>query len=596
MNLFCQNRIRVVCLLVSLAATPLLHARLAITEVMSSASTNLGPERVVSRADFWELTNFAADAIDLTHYRFSDSAGLSDQLKEEDEAVFGGVNIGPGESIIFFQFTRDVCTNAAQFRDWWGEHNLPAHLQIRVYNGRGFSSSGDAVQLWHATDEGATLVDRVEIYKARRGFTFSYDPITGFFDSLSAADLGGAFKAVETDDVGSPGFTTGPVPPAIMRHPLGLKVDAGVPAAFTTRAGGMPRPGFQWRFNGAPIAGATGSSFEITTTQPGDAGAYSVELDNGLAKMLSDPATLEVNTISSPPRIDVPPTDLVVTPGQTAVFHVSARGYPLPAFQWHFNGEEIPGATGATLHVPGVDFSFAGEYSVRIKNPLGSMNAAAFLAVQANPFLRITEMMGSRSTNTTVFGRGDWWELTNFDAEPVNLRGFRFDDYPGVLEGAVVITDDLILQPGASVLFIQEMSPDFFKLWWGEENLPENQQFFRYEGNGINANYDSITLWNATALELNDFVTRAEYVHLDRGDFTPVRGLSLSFWCDDPIEFGQPSVLGECGAIRAAGSEDIGSPGFVRNHPSRPKALGISQNAGSVHLTWKTEVGFATNY
>jgi hypothetical protein len=58
------------------------------------------------------------------------------------------------------------------------------------------------------------------------------------------------------------------------------------------------------------------------------------------------------------------------------------------------------------------------------------------------------------ATNTTVFSRADWWELTSFDTYAVNLRGYRFNDSPARLKSAVVITNDVIIQPGESVLFI----------------------------------------------------------------------------------------------------------------------------------------------
>jgi hypothetical protein len=202
-------------------------------------------------------------------------------------------------------------------------------------------------------------------------------------------------------------------------------------------------------------------------------------------------------------------------------------------------------------------------------------------------------MMGSTSPNSTVSGRGDWWELTNFDTNAISLRGYRFDDFQGVPESAIVITNDVIIQPGETVLFIQDMTPELFTTWWGEENLPENVQFVRYAGNGINATGDSITLWNSTALDAIDFIDRAEYVHLDL-NFAPVRGISLSFWCDGFIEFGTPSVTNICGALGAAGSADLGSPGYVTNHPLRtlaPRFLGISRNAEGTHLTWKTQAG-----
>jgi len=83
--------------LLLLAAGSPLRAQLAITEVMSSASTNLGPIRVASRTDFWELTNFGTNTVELTDYRFSDSAGIAGA----EAAMFNGRRIEGGESIIF---------------------------------------------------------------------------------------------------------------------------------------------------------------------------------------------------------------------------------------------------------------------------------------------------------------------------------------------------------------------------------------------------------------------------------------------------------------------------------------------------------------
>jgi len=144
-------------------------APLAITEVMSSASTNLGPTRVVSRSDYWELTNFGTNTIELTEYRFSDSAGIEGAERE----IFRDRRIGPSESIIFFQLAANVFTNAAQFHAWWGLGNLPADRQIYGYSGYGFSSASDAVQLWKVTATETNLVDRVELPAARRGVSFT---------------------------------------------------------------------------------------------------------------------------------------------------------------------------------------------------------------------------------------------------------------------------------------------------------------------------------------------------------------------------------------------------------------------------------------
>lgn len=582
-----------------------LHAQLAITEVMSSASTNLGSTYVTQRSDFWELTNFGTNTVDLSDgYWWNDEGGIDGA----DSSVFFGLTIDPDESIIFFQQTDGACTNADQFRAWWGPSNLPNGLKIVPYTGNGFASGGaDAVQLWHVVGAATNLVHRVELYKARQGFTFTYNPATGEFDQFSAIGQSHVFKAEQADDVGSPGWTIGPVPIAISQQPQALDVDVGSPASFSVRATGLPRPRFQWRKNGTDIVGATSSKFTIPATLTNDAGTFTVEVSNGVESRLSTPAALQVNATPSPARIVVPPADLSVTTNQTALFTVGARGYPLPTFQWQSNGVVMPGATNATLSIIKAGYASAGTYCVRVQNPLGTTNACGVLTVHRKPNLVVTEMMGAPSTNTTRLGHGDWWELTNPDTNAVDVTGYRFDDFPGVLEGAVritnafvkvpgaiYVTNHVIIQPGESILFLSDMTPEAFACWWGEGNLPERIQFVCYTGNGFQAEGDTITLWNSTATDPEDFITRGEYVNLN-DDFTPRRGVSLTFWCTGWIEFGQPSVQDQCGAVVAMEGGDVGSPGFVSNHsphsvvPRAPRCLRVTRDGQGVHLTWSTQ-------
>src|SRR2546422_7472565 len=221
-------------------------AQRAITEVMSSASTNLGPTLVVQASDFWELTNFGTNPVDLRGYKWNDNAG---GLLAADPLPFPGLSIGPGESIIFMESNSIALTSPDQFRTSW---NLPATQKVVLYIGNGLSSSGDGVRVWDGADQ---LVDTVDFASADRGRSFVYDPLTGVFGLNSTNGVAGAFKASTADDVGSPGTTTGPVPVQILTHPASRKANPGDTVTFTVSAAGLPRPRFQWFFNGDPIPG-----------------------------------------------------------------------------------------------------------------------------------------------------------------------------------------------------------------------------------------------------------------------------------------------------------------------------------------------------
>ena len=62
--------------------------------------------------------------------------------------------------------------------------------------------------------------------------------------------------------------------------------------------------------------------------------------------------------------------------GTTATFTVGAYGGAL-AYQWQFNGTNLPAATNNPLILANLTLSEAGNYSVLVSNTLGSTNSAA---------------------------------------------------------------------------------------------------------------------------------------------------------------------------------------------------------------------------
>ncbi len=86
-------------------------------------------------------------------------------------------------------------------------------------------------------------------------------------------------------------------PPAITGQPQSLSVPVGSNATFTVTATGTS-VAYQWRFNTAPIGGATGSTYTVTNAQTNNAGNYSVVVTNTLNSVTSSNAVL---TVSTPP-------------------------------------------------------------------------------------------------------------------------------------------------------------------------------------------------------------------------------------------------------------------------------------------------------
>lgn len=571
-------------------------AQLAITEVMSSSSTNYGAQVAVGGPDFWELTNFGTNVINLTGYKFNDNLS---GIYQADPTPFENLVIRGGESIVFFESKANAIP-VDSFRAWWG---LTSTVKIVAYtnDGYGFSADppGDGVRLWGPTAVNEDdLVDSVDFGSATRGQTFTYDPISGAFGVLSTGNMLNVFKAATADDIGSPGKTTGRVPISFAQAPVALTVNPGDTATFTARHRGMPRPTYQWLKNGLLIPGAITPSYTIESVQGNHAGQYQVRLSNVFEVITSTAASLTLNTNGMPPRFTAARPELWVFVDQDAVFQSIATGLPQPTYRWWRNGIEISGATDRTLIDSGPHSVGTNRYTVVASNIFGSATNETELVVSERPNLRITEIMPSEFS--FIPKHEDWWELTNFGTNTVDIYGYRFDDYTELdgsrtqprLPFAWTNTNHIFIRPGESIVFVESISADAFRRWWGWSNLLANLQIITYSGGGFGFSQvkgDGVALWNMGATSEADLVngkyTKAQYSHLD---LVPGHSLTTD---SDSIFFETCCYLssepGVNGAFVADEGGDVGSPGYIRT-PTEPRLLSISMTANGCRLTWRS--------
>src|SRR5262249_52698440 len=78
-------------------------------------------------------------------------------------------------------------------------------------------------------------------------------------------------------------------------QPADAFIQPGDSVTFFVRATGFGPFTYQWRFNGTPIAGATGTNLVLNSAYGRDAGAYSVLVSNPIGTVASRDATLAVN-------------------------------------------------------------------------------------------------------------------------------------------------------------------------------------------------------------------------------------------------------------------------------------------------------------
>lgn len=177
--------------------------RLIISEVApwSSGSSPVG-------ADWFEVTNTSAFAIDISGWKMDDSSGSPAAAV----ALNGITTIGAGESVIFIESINPAVTKAGFLSTWFGGNTLayPANLQIGTYTGSGvgLGTGGDAVNLYDSTN---VLRASVAFGTSPAGPLFAtFDNAAGLngatLSTLSVAGTNAAFNAINhTTETGSPG-------------------------------------------------------------------------------------------------------------------------------------------------------------------------------------------------------------------------------------------------------------------------------------------------------------------------------------------------------------------------------------------------------
>ena len=192
---------------------------------------------------------------------------------------------------------------------------------------------------------------------------------------VRVGDNAASFTAMVTNPYGSTTsnaavltVNTTPLPPLITGQPLPKSVLVGATATFEIVAvsqGGMLT--YQWRRNGTPISGATGTSYTTPATATADNGtAYSVRVSssNGTSAT-SNGAVLTVGA-PQPLAISAEPQNASASVGQSASFSVTVTGgTSAPTYQWRRNGSSITGANAVSYTTPATTLADTGTtYSV----------------------------------------------------------------------------------------------------------------------------------------------------------------------------------------------------------------------------------------
>jgi hypothetical protein len=174
--------------------------------------------------------------------------------------------------------------------------------------------------------------------------------------------------------------------PVIFTQPATQLILPGGTATFNVSANGQPPLAYQWMFNGAPVANATGTSLSVTNAQRANFGSYTVIVTNSYGGATSAPAALIINSPGNEELIDVAFTGGPVT----AKSGFAATGLTTNDFWSSFTnlGGALPNvkfvdgtASGAGITVSGANGVYGNGqpdpmYSTYLYSSVGSMTVS----------------------------------------------------------------------------------------------------------------------------------------------------------------------------------------------------------------------------
>jgi hypothetical protein len=127
-----------------------------------------------------------------------------------------------------------------------------------------------------------------------------------------------------------------PQPVSLDTQPISQAVTVSEPASFSVTASGTPPVGYQWRFNGAPIAGASQAVWGTPAAQFADAGSYDVVVTNSVNALTSAMAVLVVSE-PQPVSLHLAPTGAsfqVSWPASPTAWVLQSASNLSPVIQW----------------------------------------------------------------------------------------------------------------------------------------------------------------------------------------------------------------------------------------------------------------------
>jgi hypothetical protein len=185
----------------------------------------------------------------------------------------------------------------------------------------------------------------------------------------------------------------------------------------------------------------------VVTPQPGVTGSatITVQVSDGLS-IATEPFGLWVGVT---PTITQSPLSREVVAGSVVTFGVTATGTAPLSYQWTKNNLNLPGATGPSLTLAGVQPAHAGNYRVVVRNPAGQATSPAAVLTVVTPVNQAPSISPVPD-----------WAFQEGGTPPVILFTVSDADTPLANLTVMVRSSNPGLVPGSSIQIAVTTSPD----------------------------------------------------------------------------------------------------------------------------------------
>jgi len=234
--------------------------------------------------------------------------------------------------------------------------------------------------------------------------------------------------------------------PTVLVLPATLARDPGQSATFKAVVTGDGPFTYQWRKNGAPLAGETAATLTLASPATGDSGAYDVVVTAGTNVITSAAVTLTVQPVTATVQTTATAYDL----GQTATLAATVVSVEPPTYQWQKDGTPLAGQTTATLTLANLQATDAGSYAVVVTAGTNVITSAAVA-------LTVQSVTATVQTAATAYERGQTATLTAavVSAEPPAYQWQKTGtDLPGQTMASLILADLKLADCGAYTVVV----------------------------------------------------------------------------------------------------------------------------------------------